>query len=140
LIQIKERFWSRIFLGAALFNFAMGLPVFLFPVWSNKLAYISESINDANTYRFWRDFGYTVIAIGVGYFFVSLDVTKNRGIVWLGIIGKLYDVSILIYRYIIGIASLTVLVPAAVDGIFVFLFILFLYRTHKSKSAVVNTT
>ncbi|WP_340114848.1 hypothetical protein [Maribellus mangrovi] len=132
--QNKERFWSRIFRSAAIFNFAMGLPIFLFPLWSNQVAYLTQNIDVANTYRFWRDFGFTVVVIGIGYYIVSLDITKNRGIVWLGIIGKLYDVSILSYRFIIGIAGAFVLVPVIVDAIYVLLFILFLRRKYQDNS------
>ena len=139
MIFNTQKFWSRIFLGAALFNFAMGIPILFFPAWSHKLAYHTKSLDFASTYRFWGDFGFTVIAIGIGYLLVSLDVTRNRGIVWLGIIGKLYDVFVLSYRYIIGIASLTVLFPAVVDGIFVVLFILFLNRKTQIKSTTAQT-
>ncbi|HBO76392.1 MAG TPA: hypothetical protein DIW47_00905 [Bacteroidetes bacterium] len=140
MTHIKTGFWSRIFLAAALFNFAIGIPIFFFPVWSYGLAYHTENPEVASTYRFWSDFGFTVIAIGIGYFLVSLDVTKNRGIVWLGIIGKLFDVLVLSYRYIIGIACLTVLFPAIVDGIFVVLFLLFLFRKTPGNSTRVKNT
>ena len=140
MIHVKPGFWSRIFLGAALFNFAMGIPIMFFPVWSYKLAYHTEIPEVVNTYRFWSDFGFTVIAIGIGYFLVSLDVTQNRGIVWLGIIGKLFDVLVLSYRYIIGIACLTVLLPVIVDGIFVVLFLLFLLGKTPGNSTEAKTT
>jgi hypothetical protein len=112
------------FLCAAGFNFAMGGPIFLFSAWSYRVAYIGEA--SADTLRFWGDFGFAVLLIGVGYWIVSRDVTKNRGLVWLGIIAKLFDVVALSVRWANGIAHPIALVPAAVDGAFVVLFILFL--------------
>lgn len=140
MTHFTQRFWSRIFLSAAIFNFAMGIPIFFFPVWSYGLAYHIGNHEVANTYRFWSDFGFTVIAIGIGYFLVSVDVTKNHGIVWLGIIGKLYDVVVLTYRFIIGVAASIVLMPAIVDGVFVVLFILFLYQKTQRGSSTIEST
>jgi hypothetical protein len=119
----RER-WSLMFLFAALFNFAMGGPIFFLPTWSYRVAYIGEA--SAGTLRFWGDFGFAVLLIGVGYWIVSRGVTKNRGLVWLGIGAKLFDVVALSTRWASGIARPIVLAPAAVDGAFVILFVLFL--------------
>jgi len=119
------------FLAAAAFNFLMGGPIFLAPSWSYRLAYFGET--PESTLRFWGDFGFAVLLIGVGYWMVSRDVTKNRGIVWLGIFAKMFDVVALSWRWADGIARPIVLVPAAIDGAFVVLFILFL-RTGIGKS------
>ncbi len=120
------------FLAAAGFNFAMGGPIFLLSNWSYRLAYFGEATQSA--LRFWGDFGFAVWLIGVGYWIVSRDVTKNRGIVWLGIFAKLFDVVALSWRWTQGIARPIALLPAAVDGAFVVLFILFL-RTGIGKSS-----
>jgi hypothetical protein len=120
----SRRRWSWMFLCAAGFNFAMGGPIFFLPAWSYRVAYIGEA--SAPTLRFWGDFGFAVLLIGIGYWIVSQDVTKNRGLVWLGILAKLFDVVALSARWASGIAHPIVLVPAAVDGAFVVLFILFL--------------
>lgn len=77
MIYHSDRFWPRIFLSAALFNFAMGIPIMFFPVWSYRLAYHAEILNVASTYRFWSDFGFTVIAIGIGYFFSPAMLPKT---------------------------------------------------------------
>jgi len=123
-MQDKRRRWSLMFVCAAGFNFAMGGPIFFFPAWSYRVAYIGEA--SAGILRFWGDFGFAVLLIGVGYWIVSREVTKNRGLVWLGIIAKLFDVVALSVRWAVGIAHTIALVPAAVDGAFVVLFILFL--------------
>jgi hypothetical protein len=123
--------WSRMFLAAAAFNFAMGGPIFFASGWSYRLAYLGDA--PESTLRFWGDFGFAVLLIGIGYWFVSRDVTKNRDIVWLGVLAKLFDVVALSSRWALGIARPVVLIPAAIDGGFVLLFLLFL-RTGIGKS------
>jgi len=123
--------WSLVFLAAAAFNFLTGGSIFFAPGWSYRLAYFGES--PESTLRFWGDFGFAVLLIGAGYWIVSRDVTKNRGLVWLGVFAKLFDVVVLSWRWADGIARPIVLLPAAVDGVFMILFILFL-RIGSGKS------
>ena len=130
MMQIKNPFWQKMFWAAALFNFAMSGFIILAPRWSYTLAYLPLIIDsNAIALKFWRDFGFSVLLIGVGYYLVSRDVDQNRSIVWLGIFAKLFDVIVLTQRFVTGVAKPLVLFPAIVDGIFVLLFALFLYQT-----------
>lgn len=115
-IMMSPKRWSLMFLAAAGFNFAMGRPIFLASAWSYRLAYFGDVHESA--VRFWGDFGFAVLLIGVGYWILSRDVTRNRGIVWLGIFAKMFDVAVLSWRWADGLARLIVLLPAAVDGAF----------------------
>jgi hypothetical protein len=87
------------------------------------------------TLRFWSDFGFAVVLIGVGYYLVSRDVDQNRGLVWLGVPAKLFDVVTLTSRFAMGLASPLVLIPAAVDGLFMLAFVAFLYQTRGGRLA-----
>jgi hypothetical protein len=127
MTDTSSRKWSLMFLAAAVFNFAMGGPIFFASSWSYQLAY--EASPTESTLRFWGDFGFSVLLIGVGYLMVSRDLIRNRGIVWLGIFAKLFDVVALSWRASHGVARPIVLFPAAIDGIFVILFVLFLRST-----------
>ena len=127
------RFWTWMFVAAALFNFAFGLPMWLAPEWSYALAYRPAA--DAMASRFLSDFGFAVVLIGVGYYLVSRDLTQNRGLVWLGVAAKLFDVATLTSRFAAGLAAPLVLVPAAVDGLFAVAFALFLYRTRAEAGS-----
>ena len=122
--------WALLFFAAAAFNFGTGGPIFFAPGWSYRLAYLGEA--DAGTLRFWGDFGFAVLLIGVGYGILALDVRRNRGIVWLGILAKLFDVIVLTLRWGDGTAHSIVLIPAAIDGTFVLLFVLFLVNGPRS--------
>jgi hypothetical protein len=119
------------FLAAGAFNVAIGGPILVATAWTYRVAYVGEPVT--STLRFWWDFGFCVVLIGVGYWIVSRDVTRNRGIVWLGVFAKLFDVVVLSWRWLEGVARPLALVPAAVDGAFVVLFLLFL-RTGIGRS------
>lgn len=135
-------FWPRMFVAAALFNFAFGIPLMFATAWCYRVAFRDPLPGgDPMALRFWSDFGFAVSLIGVGYYLVSRNVAANRGLVWLGVFAKLYDVTILTYRYATGLARPIVLVPAVVDGAFVLLFLAFLHyaasegRTFASPTA-----
>ncbi|HEX5415005.1 MAG TPA: hypothetical protein VFZ25_05010, partial [Chloroflexota bacterium] len=129
-----SKFWPRMFVFAALFNFVFGGPIWLAPAWSYAIAYLVPLPREPSlVLSFWSDFGFAVVLIGVGYYLVGRDVTQNRALVWLGIFAKLFDVLVLSFRFASGIARPLVLFPAAVDGGFVLLFVLFLYYHRASE-------
>ena len=118
--------WTVFFYLAAAFNFCMGGPIFFASAWSYAIAYVGTP--DPATLRFWGDFGYAVILIGVGYAILGVDIDRNRGIVWLGIIAKLFDMVALPLRWSEGLAHPVVLAPAGIDGLFCLGFVVFLVR------------
>ena len=136
----ERRHWATVFLLAALFNYAIGLPIMLARRWSYDLSYLPEVSRDPMALRLWADFGFAVVLIGLGYQIVSRDVSKNRGIVLLGIIAKLFDVFNLTYLYLRGVAKPLVLAPALIDGVFVALFIAFWISTARKSTPVVGTS
>jgi hypothetical protein len=120
------------FWAAAAFNFAMGGPIFLASEWTYRVAYVAEPSPDA--IRFWGDFGYAVLVIGAGYGVVAADVTRNHGIVWLGVIAKLFDVIALSTRCFNGAAHTLVLLPALIDALFIIAFLAFLLSIRKAMT------
>ncbi len=127
----NKRFWAIVFLVAALFNFAIGFPIMLARQWSYDLSYVPAVGRDPMAMRLWADFGFAVVLIGFGYLIVWRDVLKNRGIVLLGIIAKLFDVFNLTILCWWGLANPIVLLPAFIDGVFVVLFIVFWFQADK---------
>ena len=122
----SRRHWTVFFFLAAAFNFCMGGPIFFASAWSYSVAYILPP--DEPTLRFWGDFGYAVMLIGLGYAILGLNVDRNRGIVWLGIVAKLFDMIALPVRWWEGLAHPIVLAPAGIDGLFCLGFVWFLIR------------
>jgi hypothetical protein len=131
----SERFWSRLFFVAALFNFAIGVPLMLARHWAFNLAFVSDiTATPGVGPDLWADFGYCVALIGVGYLIVAFKPMQNRAIVWLGILAKGFDVVVLTWRTVIGMTQPIVLLPAGIDGLFILAFIWFLAAT-KSEAA-----
>jgi hypothetical protein len=77
MTDTSSRNWSLMFLAAAVFNFAMGGPIFFASSWSYQLAY--EAPSSESTLRFWGDFGFSVLLIGVGYLMVSRALCESSG-------------------------------------------------------------
>ena len=124
---LTERGWQWMWYSAAAFNFAVAATIVFATGWSFELAY-GRHATDPLALAFWRDFGIFVALIGVGYWLVARSPAAHTGIVYLGIAAKLFDVITLGYRYWSGVAETIVLVPAAIDGGYMVLFVLFLYR------------
>lgn len=136
---METKFWKGMFFGAALFNFAMGGPIFFASQWSYKLAFNPPIVGDNSmTLKFWGDFGFSVLLIGFGYFLISLEPSKNLNIIWLGIFAKLFDVVTLTHRFVIGTANPLVLFPAIADGVFALLFILYLFRLNAQNAQAIK--
>ena len=132
-MAVNTRWWSLLFLGAAIFNYVIGIPILLASSWSYSVAYNATVVTDPMALRLWADFGFGVLLIGFGYQLVSRDVSQNRGVVLLGIIAKLFDVFNLTYLYYLGIARPIVLLPAAIDGTFVVFFVVFWFATRRKS-------
>jgi len=130
-----NRAWSYMFLGAALFNYAIGFPLVLARHWTFDLSYVVTVGRDPMALLLWADFGFLVILIGFGYHIISRDVTRNRGIVILGIIAKLFDVVNFTTQFLLGLAKPIVLIPASIDGLFVLAFLMFLFKVPSPKTA-----
>ncbi|MCI0508372.1 MAG: hypothetical protein L0Z73_20050 [Gammaproteobacteria bacterium] len=133
MMNIGNHWWKKMWIAAAAFNFMIAVPLIFATAWTYDLAYgIARHSADAMALRLWRDFGIFVLLIGAGYYLVALDISKNRGLALLGVFAKLFDVVTLSYRYSIGIAESVVLIPAAIDGAFMLLFIVFLGKTKNT--------
>jgi hypothetical protein len=140
-----DRRWSKFFLVAALFNYAIGFPILLFSRWSFDQSFVAAVGRDPMAIRLWADFGFAVLLIGFGYQIVSRNVRKNRGVVLLGIIAKLFDVINLTLLFLWGFARPLVLIPAFIDGVFAAFFVVFWFshapdeaEQHESR-LVANT-
>lgn len=128
MMDRSDRFWSRVFWAAALFNFAIGAPLMVARDWAFDLAFYGDAASAGIAPDLWADFGFAVALIGAGYAVVACDVTRNRGFVWLGIAAKAFDVIVLTWRSAIGMTRPLALVPALIDAGFILLFVAFLAR------------
>ena len=123
--------WVWFFVLAAAFNAGTGGPIFFCPAWSYSIAYIGPP--DPAALRFWSDFGFAVLLVGLGYLVIALDLNRGKGIAFLGVIAKLFDVIVLPMRWAEGLAHPIVLWPAAIDGLFAIGFVVFLLRRRPTN-------
>jgi hypothetical protein len=78
-----------------------------------------------------RDFAFCVLLFGIGYGIVAIYPSRNHGLIWLGIIGKL-GVAALGQRWLTDVATVWVLPAAAGDFVFAALFAYFLWRSNPT--------
>ena len=74
--------------------------------------------------------GWLIFVFGVGYAMVAREPAANRGIVWIGMIGKFGAVAIALWRLFSQggyVAAQAVALPL-LDLVFVALFAVFLWR------------
>jgi hypothetical protein len=69
-----------------------------------------------------------ICLLGIGYYWVARDLSKNRAIVKLGVIGKLAVFSIVMGHAIRGDIPYALALPAVIDLMFAILFLEFLMR------------
>ena len=77
-------FWKLVFWVAALFNFAVGLPMLLAP--ETLLPLIGQPV--PADLLMTRLAALLIVVLGIGYGMVARDPVANRPILWLGILGK----------------------------------------------------
>lgn len=94
---MTEQGWTRLFIAAAIFNLLVGLPLLLDPAMGPKLLPLP-----AGDFIWPRIAGGLIVMFGIGYFIVSRDLDRNRGIIGLGVAGKLMIVLILLIYWIKG--------------------------------------
>lgn len=70
-----------------------------------------------------------VLIFGIGYYMVSKQITANRGIVWLGALGKLSLFCEFTCFFISGKVTAMAFVLALGDIVWATLFLMFLFQT-----------
>lgn len=131
--RISNHTYSRIFLFGALFNLSFAIPGLLLPRFVATLAYgpdmVASVFSNYHSYSFYNIVWGAILIFGIGYYFVFRDVSKNRGIVWMAIIGKSVFFIFFTYSYFTDRASLLALLGGTCDLIFTLIFLLFLWQT-----------
>lgn len=77
-----------------------------------------------------------VFIIGIGYWWVGNDISRNQNIIKLGIYAQFSVFAILAYHTLIGNIHPLYLTPGIIDLVFAILFSVFLYSNNQSKPAL----
>ena len=117
-----EGFFKKIFLVAALYDLILGI-LFLF-FYESIFNYFNITLPVYPMYL--QMSAAFVIAMGVGYYFVYLNMYRNADLVKLGITYKISYAGLAIYFYFVSLANVVFFWLALVDVIFLILFFKFL--------------
>lgn len=118
------RFWRGLFGFAALYNLAVGGAMMAAP------ALIATRLGVSGTGAGYAMLmvGLMIAVFGLGYAIVAAAPAQNRGIVWIGVVGKLGAMALAAAHYAAGVIPFNTFVLGMGDLVFAALFALFLWR------------
>lgn len=124
-------YYKNLFIIAALWNLGAAIPLWLGGVFIPDLTFGIYGITPPTTLFPYHAMFWFIMAFGIGYLIVSCDITKNHGIVVIGIIAKVLFLLDCIITVVLKEANLLLLFPGIVDFIFAMLFLEFLLSAKK---------
>jgi len=130
--SLNSRFWKITFVIAGLYTAGGVLPGILNPE-QGLLDFTNKIIEDWNTLYFFRSLWITVLVFGIGFFIVALNPAKHIGIVIMGLLGKLFFASNVLFQYSNEKVSQMAMTAATIDLIFVLLFGIFIFKYYLNK-------
>lgn len=117
-------FWRGLFAVAAFFNFAVGAAMLAATTRiSAQLGVLGPGAPFTIAFA-----GLLIVTFGIGYAMVAYAPAANRGIVWIGAIGKLGVAALGAAQYFAGAVPFGTFALGLGDLAFVVLFALFLWR------------
>ena len=124
--------WKYIFQLKAAINWIESLALLFADRWIRELLGEKPLTNP----EYLQLFVVLVFVIGIGYWWVSQDISRNREVVKLGIYAQSSVFVVLAYQTLIGNVHPLYLIPGVIDLIFAILFGLFLYSYARIKPAL----
>jgi len=121
--------WKYVFQLKAIINWIESIALLFADRWIRELLGEKPLINS----EYLQLFVVLVFVIGIGYWWVSQDISRNREIVKLGIYAQSSVFVVLAYQTLIGNVHPFYLIPGVIDLIFAILFGLFLYSYARTK-------
>ena len=118
----KEKYYKWLFIIGAIFNWIMAMS---FTIASIAIPDIFALFGTGNppTLFFLHALLGLIFVYGIGYFIVGIDIHKNRGIVWLGVLSKLTFFSFCVVYFLLGDLSILIVIFGSFDFFFAILFL-----------------
>jgi len=128
----KTVYYKWLFIVGAIFNWTMATSFTLLSIFFYSTIFTLFGSVAPTTLFFLHSLLGLIAVYGIGYFIVGLDITKNRGIVYLGILSKLAFFTYCLIYYLLGDLTIVIVILGSFDFFFACLFIEFLL-TQKQK-------
>lgn len=126
-MSLRERYEITMFFVGALWNWGISLLLLTLALFNKQL--LSIAFNKIPESMLWFYIFLAVVFIfGLGYYWISKDVKRNRDIIKMGIIGKIVIFTLFLVYAINGEIKMLGLAAGAVDLIFSLLFADVLFR------------
>lgn len=128
---------GRLLLGVgALWNVAVAGLTFADPRLTLEQFYgWKGSASDAIPVLLLEDFAGCVLTFGIGYAIAATHPSRHRGLILMGILGKVGVTVVFVMRWLDGVATWRVLPPVGVDVVFAVLFARLLWRLRRDDLA-----
>ena len=125
----RKTYYKRLFFIGAIWNWGAGV---LFFFWSDPIFsfFNMKAINYPGVMQMAMA---CVFTLGIGYYWVSKDISMNHDIVKLGIIAKTLVFLVFSYHTLIGNMPLQLGLSGVVDLVFAVLFFEFLMNVKKVR-------
>lgn len=124
--------WKRVFQTKAVINWIEAVIFLVADRWVRALLNTEPLVNSEYSQLVYG----LVFIIGIGYWWVSQDISKNHAIVKLGIYAQVSVFTVLAYHTLIGNLHPLYLISGVLDLTFAILFGLFLYIYHQTQTTI----
>jgi hypothetical protein len=123
----KEKYYKWLFIVAAIFNWVMALSFFVGSVAIPGIFGLFGTSSPPTLFFLHALLG-LIAVYGVGYFIVGLDIHKNLGCVWLGVLSKFSFFAFCVAYFLLGELSILIVIFGSFDFIFACLFLEFIVK------------
>ena len=127
----KNKYYKNMFLIAALWNWMIGIIFFLLTIFMLPTLAAQYDLEIPPSLIFIHGFLGVVFVIGIGFFLVSRDITKNHGIVQMCVVEKFLVFILFLAYFFIGAYNFLLVIPTIIDLLFGILFLEFLKNFKK---------
>jgi hypothetical protein len=124
--------WKYIFLTKAVINWVESVALLFSDSWIRDWLGQEPLTNP----EYLHLFVVLVFIIGIGYWWVGQDISRNHDIVRLGTYAQYSVFSVLAYHTLVSQLHPIYLIPGVIDLTFAILFTLFLYSYGRTKPAL----
>ncbi len=122
--------WKYVFLSKAAINWVESVVLLFADPWIREFLGMKPLTNPEYSQMFLA----LVFIIGIGYWWVGKDISRNHNIVKLGIYAQFSVFTVLAYQALVGNIHPLYISPGVIDLVFAILFILFLYSYARTRT------